>query len=1371
MNTFPTKGAISTWLVAVSVTLFFHTTALSQSNCPNSDFSMNNFTNWTGSTGTCCPINTPTPGIVAGRHTIMTGPGMDPQSCNQLPVVPPGFTYSARLGNSGTGAQGEALRYTLTVNQQNALFIYHYAVVLDDPNHSLAQQPRFELQVRDANNQVIPCTFYQVAAASNIPGFQNCGSWRWKPWTQVGVDLLPFLGQTVTIEARTGDCSLGGHAGYAYITAECRPMEIMVNYCIGDTIATLNAPDGFAAYQWSTGQTTQQISITNPAQIQVPISVTVTSVTGCQATLSVNLQPALVDANFSASNGCNGQVTFTDLTTVQPYGNAAQWQWSFGDGSTSNQQNPTHVYNAPGQYQVHLQTTSSTGCVDDTTITITVPPLIQAGFTFPNNGCGLAQVFQDQTQLIGGGSFQSWSWNFGDGNTSSQQHPSHTYANPGTYTVTLISTNNAGCSDTATQQLTLYSIPNAAFNAPQVCHGNPTAFFNQSTVQGGNITGWQWSFGDGNSSTQQNPQHSYANPGNYTVQLVVTGPGQCTDTISQNVFVPATPVANFTLPTACGLVDNFTDQSTINPGQIVQWNWNFGDNTTSNQQNPQHTYANPGTYNVTLTVTSLDGCSSSVTLQNPVYAIPVANFSAPQVCHPAPIVFTDQSTVQNSNINNWYWDFGDGLPPLNGPNPNPSHPYTTPGTYNVTLIVTGPGGCTDTTVIAVVNPPTPQANFVLPAQCDLTDYFADASTIFSGNITQWAWDFGDNNTSASTSPTHTYAQPGVYPVTLTVTSDMGCSHTVTQQNTVYDIPVASFTAPQTCHGLVTPFTDQSSVLGGGIQTWNWSFGDNNTSTTSNPNHQYGNPGTYNATLIVTGPGGCSDTVTNPVFIPPTPVADFQMPTDCGLVNTFTDQSAISSGNIVQWGWNFGDNGTSNVPSPTHTYNNQGTWPVTLIVVSDHGCSDTITQQFLNRTIPVANFTSSTVCFGSSTNLTDQSTVQSDQIVGWQWDMGTSNSNSQNPNYVFPGSGTVNVELVVTASNGCTDTVVLPVVIHPMPVPNFTSTSVCSGLVTSFTDQSIIAPGGSIVTYNWLLNPGTSNLQNPTTTYPSAGTHNVTLEVISDQGCQNSVVLPVTVHPRPQIHFDVSERAGCTPFTPFFTNQTTIVSGNVSSYVWNFGDGGTSTQVSPSYTYLVPGVYPVTLTATSNFGCDTTVTKNNYITVYPRPVADFIYTPNEPTMIEPTVQFLDKSYGAVVWDWNFGDGGVAAVQNPSHVYANDTGTYTVTLIIENEYGCLDTAYRLIHIDPDFTIFIPNTFTPNGDGKNEEFRIYGVNFFETELYIYDRWGEMVYFTRNNKVGWDGTHQGKIVKEDVYSYRAMVKDLFGKWHEFYGNVNVVR
>lgn len=395
----------------VYVVLFFSSYLVqSQSSCTNSDFELGNFTGWTGELGSCCPIATTPSVIVSGRHTIMTGTARDPNTCNTVPVVAPGGTYSARLGNAINGRQAEKLTYTIpVVDASNALFIYKYAVVLQDPSHTAVDQPRFELKILNASGQVIDpvCGYYLVVADDNIPGFQTCGGVVYKNWTTVGIDLTPYIGQQISMVFATGDCDLGGHYGYAYLDAYCTALRINTNFCVGSSSVTLSAPVGFS-YLWSNGATTPSITINNPV-IGQTITCQLTSVTGCVVSLTTVLQPAppIPDFNLSQQNNCASGANFTNLSTTTPGTDltSISFSWNFGDGQTSMDVSPTHVYANPGTYNVTLTVTNSIGCVDSITkpITVVAPPTATINYPI-SNFCNSNNNIQE-VQLTGTGNY------------------------------------------------------------------------------------------------------------------------------------------------------------------------------------------------------------------------------------------------------------------------------------------------------------------------------------------------------------------------------------------------------------------------------------------------------------------------------------------------------------------------------------------------------------------------------------------------------------------------------------------------------------------------------------------------------------------------------------------------------------------------------------------------------------------------------------------------------------------------------------------------------------------------------------------------------------------------------------------------------
>jgi len=471
-------------------------------------------------------------------------------------------------------------------------------------------------------------------------------------------------------------------------------------------------------------------------------------------------------------------------------------------------------------------------------------------------------------------------------------------------------------------------------------------FTDQST---GSVDGWSWDFGDGGSSALQDPSHTYASAGTYTVSLTASGPGG-SDSETRVDYVTvgdavSPPVAGFVGSPLSGdapLLVDFTDLST---GSVTAWSWDFGDGESSTMQDPSHLYAVAGTYTVSLTVTGPGGSDTDtrvdyVTASEPA---PVADFVGSPLSGDAPlrVDFTDFST---GTVTTWSWDFGDGG---SSALQNPSHTYTTPGTYTVSLTVTGPGGSDTRTAVDYVTAgePAPVADFVgtpLSGDAPLLVAFTDLST---GSVTTWSWDFGDGGSSALQSPSHTYASAGTYTVSLTVTGPGG-SDTKTAVDYVTagePAPVADFMASPTAGPapLSVAFTDLSA---GAVDAWSWDFGDGSSSSEQDPTHVYTSTGTYTVALTASGPGG-STTETKVDLIAVSavaPMAVFEADPTAGfapLTVVFTD---LSTGEIDAWAWDFGDGEVSSEASPTHLYATRGEYLATLTVGGPGGSSSAST---------------------------------------------------------------------------------------------------------------------------------------------------------------------------------------------------------------------------------------------------------------------------------------------------------------------------------------------------------------------------------------------------------------------------------------------
>lgn len=419
----PVKGAKSPFKfvlpnifkIATILILFTpdHAACQAVSSCVNADFESGDFTNWKGQTGSCCPVLTTPSAIIPGRHTIMSGSGTDPNTCNTVSVVASGGQYSARIGNAEVGAEAEKLSYAITVSPASALFIYKYAVVLEDPGHPADEQPRFQIRVlNDSGNLIDPlCGEYTVVASSDLPGFHTCnGTIVYKDWTTVGLDLSAYMGKTLTIEFMTGDCTPGGHFGYAYIDAYCSALQIGSTYCSGAASAVLSAPVGFA-YLWNTGETTQSIQIDNPLNGQV-YNCRLTSVTGCVVNISTALASVDPVASFDITNTCFNNAAFSN-TSLNP-GNVVidQFLWDFGDGTTSHEPNPKHTFPTAGAYHVSLSVSNGMGCTSSASRNMTVYPAPTAVISYPgspycNATLTSVPVVLSGTEAFTGGQFSS----------------------------------------------------------------------------------------------------------------------------------------------------------------------------------------------------------------------------------------------------------------------------------------------------------------------------------------------------------------------------------------------------------------------------------------------------------------------------------------------------------------------------------------------------------------------------------------------------------------------------------------------------------------------------------------------------------------------------------------------------------------------------------------------------------------------------------------------------------------------------------------------------------------------------------------------------------------------------------------------------
>lgn len=810
---------------------------------------------------------------------------------------------------------------------------------------------------------------------------------------------------------------------------------------------------------------------------------------------------------------------FQDIST--PVGEITSWYWLFGDGSFSYDQNPSHHYAISGSFTVTLEISTAQGCtkVKSRSLVFYIP---EAEFTYFNT-CGTFQ-FTDLSSPAD--SIVSWSWDFGDGiGTSLQQNPVYSYADDGAYKVFLQVNLASGSSDTVSHWVSFYH-PDALFSHDPACLGTQTCFFDESIPNSGDNISWHWDYGNGNSSSLQNPCYIYGIAGEYHVTLTVENSIGCI-TVSEidTLIVDYPPVADFSSGSACfNELTSFTNLTDTNGIAVISWQWDFGDpasgNNSSSLFEPDHLFTAEGTFLVNLSVENINGCISSTLKSVTVDSIPEALFILPfdTLAQGTIFTITDVSIAHGTPILIRSWDFGDGVTAIN---PNPvTHIYTEPGNYEICLIVTNLKGCSDTLCQTIVVTGLPHADFNYTLNPNLkVNFFDDSYT--ESEIKYWYWDFGDPTVSSDTlsgnpNPFYIYPYEGFYPVYLKIIDSYNGI-----QDTIKTIYVGSaihteFETDDVCSGDSVKFYDHSySNVNAQFLSWYWNFGDSKSeiyfTKKDSISHYYENPGVYDVSLVVTGLLNgviARDTLINQVhvFNPPVAQIDSENLIAClGQPINFVDSTYTWEGDpLISWDWDFGDGQTSSLQNPGHVYGSIKEYQVVLTVNTEHFCEskDTITAKI--TIAPDVDFVIDNACVNSPAYFLH--TDSDIEITDWLWNFndpyhpGLDTSSAETPSYIYTHIDIYHVTMEAS-SYGCKKKVEKSFIVYPIPYSEFSLTSNYTGVQgrTLFNNNSIYA-----TSYLWDFGNGhTSNVEDPIEVFEFDSTYTITLISFNEYGCADT----------------------------------------------------------------------------------------------------------------------------------------------------------------------------------------------------------------------------------------------------------------------------
>ncbi len=979
---------------------------------------------------------------------------------------------------------------------------------------------------------------------------------------------------------------------------------------------------------------------------------------------------AAVTASFSVSDtvGC---IPLTIKFTNGSSG-ATSYYWDFGNGNTSSLTSPSNVYTVSGTYTVKLIAKDASGNKDSVIKTSLIRVVADPNADFSAKDTtvcpGTAVNFVNNSTNA-----SAYIWDFGDGNSSTSKNPSHSYSNPGYYTIKLIAKNAYGCDDALSKSnyIYIYSTPTSKFTSSSTFVCDTTKSFTL-TDKTSSAYSWKWDFGDGTSSTTQNPSHKYSSPGTYTIKLTTTNANGCSGTTTMSNYLT---VDSITAPTFSASATSGCNPFTtiFKTSSAKSYSWDFGDSSTSTLQSPSHVYKKDGTYTVTLSIINSNGCNRTISKSSyiTVNKNPDASFTVKttKACKYDGIQFNASAGSSNKFV----WDFGDGS---QSKLQNPTHEYITPGSYTVMLKVSNSNGCSaiDTIKNAVtIVSPTTKFTVSKTTGCNpLTVTFQDSSV----SASKWYWDFGDSSTSTSQNPTHKYTALGTYNVSLIAENSFGCKDTLIKKSyiTVANLPT-TYTTPspvKTCAPYSATFSDPST----GSTSWYWDFGDSTTSTDSMPTHIYKNAGTYTASLVATKANGCKLVISKyKTFILKGATAAFSLKsTTCPpFAAAFKD----STSNIKSYFWNFGDGTYSNMQSPTHTYSTGGYYTVTHTITTKDGCTNTNVQ---NNVVYFSPFEASFsfVELDSTFPQRVQFTGKAKGATAYSWDFGdTSTSTVLSPLHKYKYKKDYTVNFTITNPT-CTLTVAGTVYNVTTP-PNGTKTKGSAGTTTtgggskrsnskilSCAPVSVDFKDTSSAGTSWLWNFGdstTSTSQNPTHRYTKAGIYDVSVIVKNKNGKVDTTVYKKYIQVNaPLARFNLTQLNSCQYATLMLKDSSV----NAASSYWDFGNGDTASGTKVKYAYGVDGkTYTVSLMVMDTIGCISTASKNIVAGA-----VNAVSVNKVNACYSDTMKFKSNLSNFSKYSWNFGDSSKSSAINPTHKY-DSAGTYYVSLTVSDTAGCTRT----------------------------------------------------------------------------------------------------
>ena len=1068
----------------------------------------------------------------------------------------------------------------------------------------------------------------------------------------------------------------------------------------------------------------------------IPIKSTSLTIDVCDNTedlsISVEVKPVPnIDFNFSDA-GCSQKdpIQFTGPTSAQQGTNSYtlnQWEWTYPSGTGHTRDISLEL--TAGTHDIKLKGVTTDGCVAEKTKSITVKPKLNAAFNVSSDTVCLGQniTISDASTNSGTTAINSWYWDLGNGqviNATNGNDIAVNYATAGSYTIKHVVKASGACeSDTVKQ--TVVVTPNAVvdFAFPVGClpaSGEAQFSANATDAGGQAIVSYNWNFGDPNAtaanpntSTLQNPSHAYSAFGKYPVTLSVVTTTGCTGGITKDLEFYPKPVLTYSLLSPVCESDKPVSIAKASVTNNVPGTGHYeGPGTdASGLFNPA--IAGPGPHKVSYIFTNTNGCADTayqtITV-NPKPVIAALDFD--KVCLPTNGLaqFSHSSSIADGSSLTYAWNFGDTKATTTNPNTsdlqNPTHYYLVSGTYTINLKVTNAGGCAaDSTFSATFNIKPEFSYTLLSSVATLCENVPGTVSVASARVTNGVTGTGiysgpGTDDAGNFSPS--VAGPGSHEIFYVFTTEGGCVEAVSQKITVKAKPViTALTFDKGClptNGLVQ-FSHTSSISDGQNLSYVWNFGDANAST-SNPNtsnqhdptHYYTKEGAYPVSLKVTAATGCvADSNFSATFsIKP----DLRYPVLSSVCESVAGTVSVASATVINGLTGTGiykGPGTDNAGNFSPSLAGAGSHTIAYEFTSAGGCVNSFPQTILVHAKPKLAFTvTPTGCLPESgrAQFTNASTIADGQSMTYAWDFGDANANASNPNTSSAANpvhnfneGLYNIKLTATTSNGCVANSIVPQTFSVTPQLTFPLFApVCESItaVVSIAKASVTNGVKGTGVYS---GPGTDAAGNFNPSIAKAGTHTIWYEYTTNGGCKESKSQTIVVYPKPVANFTVTSDI-CLDGSATIRDQSTLSSGTIVRWNWNFGDGtpdvSYTNNSSFNKTYSADKTYSINLVAISDKSCVSDAVSKP-VTVHPLPKADFelpvgVCMPNGNASFKNMSTVGDNS--SLSYQWNFGDGSASVTSaNPTHVYAS-AGAYNVQLTATSAYGCVNKKSKIL-----------------------------------------------------------------------------------------------